>query len=212
MPYPIRESLKALRSYVLAMKYERSDAEYMIIGKIVEKRKELLKLNDELKALEYLRNKGNEIINILEDVCKNPTDSQEHIESIIEPCRSVEKLLPARQQGIVIHKKPMKKHISYEMKLELITDDYHHASNIVRGNLFTSDGNKKPIMPNWTNGRKYDPCKGKMMKIRNELRKGPMSIRQISSYTGDALDTVKDFVKEMDKQGFFKNTLGLNSS
>jgi hypothetical protein len=92
------------------------------------------------------------------------------------------------------------------MKLELIEDDYGHASNIARGNLITSDGNKKPIVPAWTNGRKYDPCKGKMMKIRNELRKGPMTIRQMSSYTGYALDTIKDFVKEMDKQGFFKNT------
>jgi phage FluMu protein gp41 len=45
-----------------------------------------------------------------------------------------------------------------------------------------------------------------MLKIRNQLRNGPMSIRQISVFTGYALDTIKDYVKEMDKQGFFKKT------
>jgi hypothetical protein len=92
------------------------------------------------------------------------------------------------------------------VKLELISDDYHHASNVSRGNVFVAGDDKKVMVPAWTNGRKYDPTKGKMMKIRNELRKGPMTIRQMSSYTGYALDTIKDFVKEMDKQGFFKNT------
>lgn len=170
----------------------RTDAEYILIGKIAEKRKELLKLKDELKALE--------------DGHKNVTASGVHIENIIETCTDVQEDLPPHEEDLVIHKKFVKKPISYEMKLELIEDDYGHASNIVRDNIFTADGNKKPIVPAWTNGRKYDPCKGKMMKIRNELRKGPMTIRQMSSYTGYALDTIKDFVKEMDKQGFFKNT------
>jgi hypothetical protein len=170
----------------------RTDAEYILIGKIAEKRKELLKLKDELKALED----GHKIV----------TASEVHIENIIETYTDVQEDLPPHEEHAVIHKKVVKKPISYEMKLELIEDDYGHASNIARGNIFTADGNKKPIVPAWTNGRKYDPCKGKMMKIRNELRKGPMTIRQMSSYTGYALDTIKDFVKEMDKQGFFKNT------
>jgi len=198
-------SLKDFINYVLVMNSVRTDTEYILIGKIAEKRKELLKLKDELKALEDGRNKEC-VVEVPEDASKNGTASQEHIENIIESYTGVEEDLPPPQEDAVIHKKAMKKPISYEMKLELIEDDYGHASNIARGNLFTADGNKKPIVPAWTNGRKYDPCKGKMMKIRNELRKGPMTIRQMSSYTGYALDTIKDFVKEMDKQGFFKNT------
>jgi hypothetical protein len=183
----------------------RTDAEYILIGKIAEKRKELLKLKDELKALEDGRKKECKT-EVPEDAGKNGTASQEHVENMIESYTGLEEVLSPPQEDAVIHKKVMKKPISYEMKLELIEDDYGHASNIARGNLFTADGTKKPIVPTWTNGRKYDPCKGKMMRIRNELRKGPMTIRQMSSYTGYALDTIKDFVKEMDKQGFFKNT------
>jgi hypothetical protein len=193
--YALIESLKALRNYVLVMKSERSDAEYILIGKIAETRKELLKLKDELKVLEGLRKNT-----VVQEPALVAT------QEIIESYTGVQEELPPPAEEVVVHKKTMKKPISYEMKLELIEDDYGHASNITRGNLFTADGNKKPIVPSWTNGRKYDPCKGKMMRIRNELRKGPMTIRQMSSYTGYALDTIKDYVKEMDKQGFFKNT------
>ena len=38
------------------MNTERSDAEYIVIGKIAEKRKELWKLKEELQALEEARN------------------------------------------------------------------------------------------------------------------------------------------------------------
>jgi|LauGreDrversion4_2_1035121.scaffolds.fasta_scaffold75311_5 hypothetical protein len=185
-------SLKALRNYILAMNPERSDAEYILIGKIAEKRKELLKLKEELQALEGARN--------------NTVVEEDVLEEIIESFTGLKEDTPPVEEEIVIEKKIHRKPISYELKLELINDDYNHASNVSRGNVFVAGDDKKIMVPAWTNGRKYDPSKGKMLKIRNELRKGPMTIRQMSSYTGYALDTIKDFVKEMDKQGFFKNT------
>ena len=185
-------SLKALRNYILAMNPERSDAEYILIGKIAEKRKELFKLKEELQALEGARN--------------NTVVEEDVLEEIIESFTGLKEDTPPVEEEIVIEKKIHRKPISYELKLELINDDYNHASNVSRGNVFVAGDDKKIMVPAWTNGRKYDPSKGKMLKIRNELRKGPMTIRQMSSYTGYALDTIKDFVKEMDKQGFFKNT------
>ena len=176
------------------MKLGRSDAEYILIGKIAEKRKELLKLKEELHALEGISNNTASQENVI--------GAYTGIEEMIESYTGIQEDVPE----LVIHKKSVRKPISYELKLELIEDDYGHATNVSRGNLFTDDGEKKPIVPAWTNGRKYDPCKGKMLKIRNELRKGPMTIRQMSVFTGYALDTIKDYVKEMDKQGFFKNT------
>ncbi len=174
------------------MNPERSDAEYILIGKIAEKRKELLKLKEELQALEGARN--------------NTVVEEDVLEEIIESFTGLKEDTPPVEEEIVIEKKIHRKPISYELKLELINDDYNHASNVSRGNVFVAGDDKKIMVPAWTNGRKYDPSKGKMLKIRNELRKGPMTIRQMSSYTGYALDTIKDFVKEMDKQGFFKNT------
>jgi len=185
-------SLKALRNYILAMNPERSDAEYILIGKIAEKRKELLKLKEELQALEGARN--NRVVE--EDV----------LEEIIESFTGINEDTPPVEEEVVIQKKVHRKPISYELKLELIDDDYNHASNVSRGNVFVAGDDKKIMVPAWTNGRKYDPSKGKMLKIRNELRKGPMTIRQMSVFTGYALDTIKDYVKELDKQGFFKNT------
>ena len=177
------------------MKLGRSDAEYILIGKIAEKRKELLKLKEELQTMEAERKN----IVIQEDVL---VGSQE----IIESYTGINEDESPMEEEVVIQKKPHRKPISYELKLELITDDYNHASNVSRGNVFVAGDDKKIMVPAWTNGRKYDPTKGKMLKIRNELRKGPMTIRQMSVFTGYALDTIKDYVKELDKQGFFKNT------
>ena len=177
------------------MNPERSDAEYILIGKIAEKRKELLKLKEDLQNMEAMR--------------KNTAIEEgafEGTQEIIESYTSIKEDKPPLEEEVVIQKKAHRKPISYELKLELINDDYQHASNVSHGNVFVENDDKKVMVPAWTNGRKYDPCKGKMLKIRNELRKGPMTIRQMSSYTGYALDTIKDFVKEMDKQGFFKNT------
>ena len=177
------------------MNSDRSDAEYILIGKIAEKRKELWKLKEELQAIEEARKNT-----VVED------DVFEATEEIIESHTGLEEEVPPVEEEVVIQKKSVRKPISYELKLELINDDYQHASNVSRGIAFVANDDKKAMIPAWTNGRKYDPCKGKMLKIRNELRKGPMTIRQMSSYTGYALDTIKDYVKEMDKQGFFKNT------
>ena len=177
------------------MNSERSDAEYILIGKIAEKRKELLKLKEELHNMEGARK--NTVIQEDVLVCT---------EDIIESYIGIKEDQPPVEEEVVIQKKAHRKPISYELKLELINDDYNHASNVERGNVFVSGDDKKIMVPAWTNGRKYDPTKGKMLKIRNELRKGPMTIRQMSVFTGYALDTIKDYVKEMDKQGFFKNT------
>ncbi len=191
-----------MRKYILAMNTERSDAEYIVIGKIAEKRKEFLKLKDELWKLK-------EELQALEEERKSAVvqeDVFESIEEIIESYTGVQEEEPPVEEEVVIQKKAHRKPISYELKLELITDDYEHASNVSRGNVFVAGDDKKIMVPAWTNGRKYDPSKGKMLRIRNELRKGPLTIRQMSVFTGYALDTIKDYVKELDKQGFFKNT------
>jgi hypothetical protein len=194
-------SLKALRNYSLAMNSDRSDAEYILIGKIAEKRKEICKLKDELlklkEELQALEARKSTVIE--EDVFGS-------IEEIIESYTGVQEEESPVEEELVIQKKAHRKPISYELKLELIDDDYEHASNVSRGNVFVAGDDKKIMVPAWTNGRKYDPSKGKMLRIRNELRKGPLTIRQMSVFTGYALDTIKDYVKELDKQGFFKNT------
>jgi hypothetical protein len=155
-------------------------------------KEDLLKLKEELQDLEGARN--------------NTVVEEDLLEEIIESFTDIKEDTPPVQEEIVIEKKIHRKPISYELKLELINDDYNHASNVSRGNVFLAGDDKKIMVPAWTNGRKYDPSKGKMLKIRNELRKGPMTIRQMSVFTGYALDTIKDYVKELDKQGFFKNT------
>lgn len=195
-------SLKAFRNYSLAMNSDRSDAEYILIGKIAEKRKELWKLKEELQALEEARK--NTVVQ--EDVIGSIEEIIETYTGIQEEAPPVEEEVPPVEEEVVIQKKAHRKPISYELKLELIDDDYEHASNVSRGNVFVAGDDKKIMVPAWTNGRKYDPSKGKMLKIRNELRKGPLTIRQMSVFTGYALDTIKDYVKELDKQGFFKNT------
>jgi len=181
------------------MNTERSDAEYILIGKIAEKRKEFLKLKDELFKLK-------EELQALEEARNSTVVEEDVFEEIIESYTGIQEEEPPVEEEFVIQKKAHRKPISYELKLELINDDYDHASNVSRGNVFVAGDDKKIMVPAWTNGRKYDPSKGKMLKIRNELRKGPMTIRQMSVYTGYALDTIKDYVKELDKQGFFKNT------
>ena len=183
------------------MNSDRSDAEYILIGKIAEKRKEICKLKDELlklkEELQALEARKSTVIE--EDVFGS-------IEEIIESYTGVQEEESPVEEELVIQKKAHRKPISYELKLELIDDDYEHASNVSRGNVFVAGDDKKIMVPAWTNGRKYDPSKGKMLRIRNELRKGPLTIRQMSVFTGYALDTIKDYVKELDKQGFFKNT------
>jgi hypothetical protein len=181
------------------MNTERSDAEYILIGKIAEKRKEFLKLKDELLKLK-------EELQALEELRNSTVVEEDVFGEIIESYTGIQEEEPPVEEEVVIQKKAHRKPISYELKLELINDDYDHASNVSRGNVFVAGDDKKIMVPAWTNGRKYDPSKGKMLKIRNELRKGPMTIRQMSVYTGYALDTIKDYVKELDKQGFFKNT------
>jgi hypothetical protein len=99
-----------------------------------------------------------------------------------------------------------RKNISLDKKLQLIADDHVLATTISTGHNISVRWGKMSSVPAWSNGRKYDPTTGKIFRVRAELRKDNRSMRELSGYTGYALDTLKDLVREMDKQGFFTNT------
>jgi len=139
----------------------RSDSEYILMGKIVEKEQELLDLFKELKK-----------------------------ES------SLENTLP------VTPRKP----ISEEFILKMIDNDEDLAKEISSGKYKSVRWGSATYIASWSKGRKYDPSNNRISGLRSCLRRGVKTIRALSSHSGLALNTVKDLIKEMDKQGFFLNT------
>ena len=139
----------------------RSDSEYILMGKIVEKEQELLDLLTELKK-----------------------------ES------SLENMLP------VTPRKP----ISEEFILKMIDNDEDLAKEISSGKYKSVRWGSSTYIASWSKGRKYDPSNNRISGLRSCLRRGVKTIRGLSSHSGLALNTVKDLIKEMDKQGFFLNT------
>jgi hypothetical protein len=122
------------------------------------------------------------------------------------PLTTISDLVKVPSLELVVNKSNFtRKMISVEKKLHLVDNDYAIAASISGGNS-VNDRNKSSRVLSWSNGRKYDPTTGKIFKIRAELRICDRSMRELSGKTGLALDNVRDYIKEMDRQGFFTNT------
>ena len=149
----------------------RSDSEYILMGKIMEKEQELFDL---LKELHILSKRDEEV-------------------------SSLEVQTPSAE---VIVRKP----ISDESILKIIDNDEDLVKEISSGRYKSVRWGSGTYVASWSKGRKYDPSNNKISGLRSCLRRGVNTVRGLSSHSGLALNTVKDLVKEMDKQGFFSNT------
>jgi hypothetical protein len=202
----------------------RSDAEYILMGKIMEKSQELLSLNNSLYELQQAAAEK------CEEVAAPPPEAEEVYEEELAPVQeeaeaeeaappvpissppltsttiymddlpAFDEILPVRKSNFI------RKNISFDKKLQLVENDHILSASISAGNNITVRWGKHSSVPAWSNGRKYDPTTGKIFRIRTELRKGHKNMRELSGLTGYALDTLKDIIREMDKQGFFTNT------
>jgi hypothetical protein len=225
----------------------RTDAEYILMGKIMEKHQDILFLSQELKNLENWRKTSpvappvpqaepqeethQPLYEQETEEEEAPLESQEaaHDDEALETVAeeenqqppssppltaislNVENMPDMEQSTSAVVPFPRKfnfnrKNIPCEKKLKLVENDNILAISISSGNNINVRWGKKSCVPSWSNGRKYDPTIGKIFRIRTELRKGDLSMRELSGYTDYALDTIKDLVREMDKQGFFTNT------
>ena len=219
----------------------RTDAEYILMGKIMEKHQDILYLSQELKNLESVRKAPSvaqqeeeappqyeqplyEQDTEEEEAAPQEVQSDQQLEAIAEEefqppssppltaiSLNVENIPDMEPPSPAIVPFPRKfnfnrKNIPCEKKLNLVENDNILAISISSGNNINVRWGKKSCVPSWSNGRKYDPTIGKIFRIRTELRKGDLSMRELSGYTDYALDTIKDLVREMDKQGFFTNT------
>lgn len=158
------------------------------MGKIAEKECELLELRKELENAEIERMSGVSAIQSFEFMPVTSEDVHE---------------IPFTEQDAA-SENHVRKTINIEKQLKLISSDHFLANEIASGKCTTCHWGSTNYVPAWRNGRKYDPMNGRIGKIRAELRRGPRSIRELSSITGLAIDTIKDLVREMDKQGFFE--------
>jgi hypothetical protein len=172
------------------------------MGKIMEKENELIELKKELENLEIERMSGITSFDFMpvssEDVHEiNESPDVQDIPEISE----IPEITPSSEPEIQHNRKI----INIDKILVLAESDHIRASDISTGKYTFVKWGSRNYVPAWCNGRKYDPTNGRISNIRAELRRASRSIRSLSSITGLAIDTVKDLVREMDKQGFFEN-------
>ena len=173
------------------------------MGKIMEKENELIELKKELENLEIERMSGITSFDFMpvssEDVHDiNESPNVPEIPEISEISEISEKTPDPEIQH-------NRKIINIDKILVLAESDHIRASDISTGKYTFVKWGSRNYVPAWCNGRKYDPTNGRISNLRAELRRASRSIRGLSSITGLAIDTVKDLVREMDKQGFFVN-------
>lgn len=169
------------------------------MGKIMEKENELIELKKELENLEIERMSG---ITSFDFMPVSSEDVHEINESPdVTEISEIPEITPSSEPEIQHNRKI----INIDKILVLAESDHIRASDISTGKYTFVKWGSRNYVPAWCNGRKYDPTNGRISNIRAELRRASRSIRSLSSITGLAIDTVKDLVREMDKQGFFEN-------
>ena len=172
------------------MNFTRSNEEYAIIGKITEAKELLMALNKELVELEFERT-------FPDSYAKQQREDDVLQDDVPEPQEApvVEETLPTP----VVERKP----IGMNQQLCLIQNDEQLAMEISSGTNTNVLWGAQTYVSSWSRGKKYDPKNVRISLLRREIRCGRTSIRQLSVSTGLAIDTIKDLVREMDKQGFF---------
>jgi lambda repressor-like predicted transcriptional regulator len=180
------------------MSLARTDEMYIVMGKIVEKKRELKDLENTLYSLET-----QQIIDSSLQVERSVAWPQVPVvEPVVEPVAeepSQEEIHTISVSLIDVERAP----ITETTALRIMDGDAHHAAQVSSGKYKKVRWGSEHFIPQWTGGRKHDPTNSRIANLRAELRRGPKSIRELSSTTGLALNTVKDIVREMDKQGFF---------
>jgi hypothetical protein len=175
------------------------------MGKIMEKENELIELKKELENLEIERMSGITSFDFMpvssedvHDINESPNVPET---SVISEISEIPEITPSPEPEIQHNRKI----INIDKILVLAESDHIRASDISTGKYTFVKWGSRNYVPAWCNGRKYDPTNGRISNLRAELRRASRSIRGLSSITGLAIDSVKDLVREMDKQGFFVN-------
>lgn len=179
------------------------------MGKIMEKENELLELKKELENAEIERMSGIasfEFMPVTSEDVHEMEIPEITVPAQTEPITSTTHAYSVKDSQVYPDPPEIQHHrkiISIDKVLKLVDGDQTLASDIATGKYTAVKWGSRNYVPAWCNGRKYDPTNGRISNLRAELRRAPRSIRGLSSVTGLAIDTVKDLVREMDKQGFF---------
>lgn len=196
------------------MNFTRSNEEYIIIGKISEAKEKLLALNQELVELESNRlfsstGKGfsfdieNEVSEVLCDEVPEPRASVEDAETAADAAVTAPLNVDAETAAVTAPLNVERKPITLNQNLVLIVNDDHLAAEISAGKNTNVRWGAQTYVSSWSKGKKYDPKNARVSLLRKELRAGRRTIRELSGATGLAINTIKDIIREMDKQGFF---------
>jgi hypothetical protein len=183
------------------MNFTRSDEEYILIGKIAEAKGLLISLQQELSELECERvfiseNKdmSHELLHEVE-VIDHIYDAPDAVFVEEEAVEAVE----AVEAEEAVERKP----IGINEQLFIVANDEHLAAEISSGKNTNVRWGAQTYVSSWSRGKKYDPKNVRISLLRKELRCGRDTIRKLSGSTGLAINTIKDLIREMDKQGFF---------
>jgi hypothetical protein len=203
------------------MNFTRSNEEYIIIGKITEAKEKLLALNQELVELESNRlfsstGKGfsfdieNEILEVQETAVEDTIEAPQVTEAVVHyitsalnddtaPLNDDTAPLNVETAPPIVERKP----ITLNETLILVGNDEQLAAEISAGKNTNVRWGAQTYVSSWSKGKKYDPKNARVSLLRKELRAGRRTIRELSGATGLAINTIKDIIREMDKQGFF---------
>jgi hypothetical protein len=204
------------------MNFTRSNEEYIIIGKITEAKEKLLALNQELVELESNRlfsstGKGfsfdieNEVTEVLCDDVPEPRPSDfadADADADAEADAPIDTAAPliVDTAPLIVETAPLnveRKPIALNQTLILVGNDEQLAAEISAGKNTNVRWGAQTYVSSWSKGKKYDPKNARVSLLRKELRAGRRTIRELSGATGLAINTIKDIIREMDKQGFF---------
>jgi len=176
----------------------RTDREYMIMGKIVEKERQLNELRTELENIEYARSNVTITNTLLIQDTINSED--EEIVEDLNFANGVENDQDIIEASINHTAQPP---INFDKKFSIIHSDEEHAKAISAGGYLAVRWGTEKTVAAWSKGRKYDPKNVRITKIRTLLRIGPKTVRELSTQTSLAVNTLKELLREMDRQGFF---------
>jgi hypothetical protein len=181
------------------MNFTRSNEEYILIGKIAEAKGLLISLQQELSELECERI----FISENKDMSHELLNEVEVIEHVDDPPEAATEATTEPTDAAEAAAATERKSIGMTEQLFIVPNDEHLAAEISSGKNTNVRWGAQTYVSSWSKGKKYDPKNARISLLRKELRCGRDTIRKLSSSTGLAINTIKDLIREMDKQGFF---------